>query len=180
MPTAETSRAAYVAVTRHRDDLQIFVAREAVKDFSDSEMGIGRRDGLIEHEKEDKRSADQIIQQLGRSLGRQDEPRNALDVLGIKPNNVQPPEKKAEMSKQQAGGQPQQQKTARPSFVAARFKDMARQPGAAASQQKQEALRADVIPAAAPVRTPLQAPALPPAAPKKRRIEHDHDFGPSL
>ena len=104
MPTAETSRAAYVAATRHRDDLQIFVAREAIRDFADGELGVGRRDGLIEHEKDDKRSDDQIIEQLGRSLGRQDEPRNAIDVIGSKINEIQPPVKEATISKQQAGG----------------------------------------------------------------------------
>ena len=179
MPTAETARAAYVAATRHRDDLQIFVAREAIKDFSDAEIGIGKKAGLVEHEKEDKRTNDQILEQLGRSLGRQDEPRNAIDVLGIKPTAVQPPEKKATDLKQQAGGQPQQQKMVRPNNIAARFKDMARQPGAAASQQKQVAVEAKAMAAAAPIRSPLQAPPPPPAAPKKRR-QIEQDFGPSL
>ena len=134
MPTAETSRAAYVAATRHRDDLQIFVAREAIKDFADSELGVGRRVGLIEHEKEDKRTDDAIIEQLGRSLARQDEPRNALDIMSIKPAEIQPPVKEAAQIKQQAGGQ--QQAVGRPSAVASRFTQMARQPGGAARQQE--------------------------------------------
>lgn len=180
MPTAETSRAAYVAATRHRDDLQIFVAREAIRDFADGELGVGRRDGLIEHEKDDKRSDDQIIEQLGRSLGRQDEPRNAIDVIGSKINEIQPPVKEATISKQQAGGQ---QVAGRPSPIAARFIDQARQPGVATRQQ--EAQGADTM--GLPVQTQGQVPVSQPVVGRPRmkiKRQHDHgrglDLGPSL
>ena len=182
MPTAETARAAYVASTRHRDDLQIFVAKEAIKDFADSEIGVGRRDGLIEHEKEDKRSDDDIIAQLGRSLARQDEPRNALDVLGQKINEIQPPIRMSPPSKQQAGGQ--QQAVGRPSAVASRFTQMARQPGAA-TQTAKEALGTGAMQAREQTQQPVQATSQQIGRPKvKIKRQHDHgrglDLGPSL
>ena len=89
MPTAESRRAAYVAATRHREDLQIFVAREAVKGFPDAEMKIGRA-GLIEAEARDLRSDDEIIANLAKALARADEPRNALDAMGISINTIMP------------------------------------------------------------------------------------------
>jgi hypothetical protein len=157
MPTAETSRAAYVAATRHRDDLQIFVAREAIKDFADSELGVGRRVGLIEHEKEDKRTDDAIIEQLGRSLARQDEPRNALDIMSIKPAEIQPPVRVRQS-------------------VASRFIAQARQFSPATSQK--DALGPDATRLPSPSQEPVQATKPPPAARKIRRVERD--FGPSL
>ena len=180
MPTAETARAAYVAATRHRDDLQIFVAREAIRNFSDDEIGVGRRDGLIEHEKEDKRSDDQIIEQLGRSLARQDEPRNALDVIGSKINEIQPPMKISPEIKQQAGRA--QQAVGRPS-VAARFIDQARQPGAATRQQ--EAQGADVMQAREQTQQPVPASQPVVGRPKIKINKNmgygrEIDFGPSL
>ena len=182
MPTAESARAAYVASTRHRDDLQIFVAREAIRDFADSELGVGRRDGLIEHEKNDQRSDDQILEQLGRSLARQDEPRNALDVIGQKIGEIQPPVEMSPPSKQQAG-RAQQQGVGRPSAVASRFTQMARQPGAATSQQ--EAHGADAMQARE--QTQQQMPATRPVVgrprikiKKERNFGREIDFGPSL
>ena len=182
MPTAESARAAYVASTRHRDDLQIFVAREAIRDFADGELGVGRRDGLIEHEKEDKRSDDDIITQLGRSLSRQDEPRNALDVIGQKLDEIQPPVKEATISKQQAGGQ--QQAVGRPSHVASRFIDQARQPDVATRQQK-EALGADAT--GLPVQTQQPGAVSQPVIgrprikiKKERNFGREIDMGPSL
>ncbi|CAG4913165.1 unnamed protein product [Acidocella sp. C78] len=183
MPTAETARAAYVAATRHRDDLQIFVAKEAIKDFADDELSVGRRDGLIEHEREDKRSDDQILEQLGRSLARQDEPRNALDVIGIKPTEIQPPVKEATISKQQAGGQ-HTKDMGRPSPMAAQFIDHARQPAPATSQQK-EALGADAHGLPVQTQEPVQASKPVIARPKikvkkSRGVGREIDFGPSL
>ena len=181
MPTAESARAAYVASTRHRDDLQIFIAREAVKNFADSELGVGRRDGLIENEKEDKRSDDQILEQLGRSLARQDEPRNALDVIGSKINEIQPPMKMSPEIKQQAGRE--QQAVGRPS-IASRFIDQARQQGAA-TQTAKEAQGADAT--GLPVQAQQQMPATRPVVGRpKIKINknmgygREIDFGPSL
>ncbi|EGO96282.1 hypothetical protein APM_0898 [Acidiphilium sp. PM] len=181
MPTAETSRAAYVAATRHRDDLQIFVPKEAIKDFGDSELGVGRRDGLIEQEKEDKRTDDQILEQLSRSLARQDEPRNALDVIGIKPTEIQPPVKQADLIKQQAGGQ--HTNMGRPSAVASRFIAQARQPSPATSQQ--EAQGADATGHPAQTQEPVQATKPVMARPKikikqSRGFGREIDLGPSL
>lgn len=181
MPTAESARAAYVASTRHRDDLQIFVAREAIRDFADGELGVGRRDGLIEQEKEDKRSVDDIITQLGRSLSRQDEPRNALDVIGQKLDEIQPPVKEATISKQQAGGQ--QQAVGRPSAIAGRFINQARQPGAA-TQTAKEAQGADAT--RLPGQTQQPVPASQPIGrprikvKKERNFGREIDMGPSL
>ena len=182
MPTAETSRAAYVAATRHRDDLQIFIAREAIRDFSDDELGVGRRSGLIEQEKEDKRSDDQILEQLGRSLGRQDEPRNALDVLGIKAGEIQPPIKMSPEIKQQAGGQ--QQAVGRPSSIASRFIDQARQP-MQATQTAKEAQGADAIQAREQTQEPGAVSSQPIGRPrvkinKNKGYGREIDFGPSL
>lgn len=81
MPTVETARAAYVAATRHRDDLQVFIAREAVKDFADGEIGVGRRAGMVEGERADQRTDADLIAQMAQSLARRDDPRNALDVF---------------------------------------------------------------------------------------------------
>ena len=89
MPTAESRRAAYVAATRHREDLQIFIAREAVKGFPDAEMKIGHA-GLIEAEARDLRSRDEIIANLAKALARADEPRNALDAMGISMGGIAP------------------------------------------------------------------------------------------
>ena len=89
MPTAESRRAAYVAATRHREDLQIFIAREAVKGFPDAEMKIGRA-GLIEAEARDLRSRDEIVAHLAKALARADEPRNALDAMGISMDGIAP------------------------------------------------------------------------------------------
>ena len=89
MPTAESRRAAYVAATRHREDLQIFIAREAVKGFPDAEMKIGRA-GLIEAEARDLRSRDEIVAHLAKALARADEPRNALEAMEISINTIIP------------------------------------------------------------------------------------------
>ena len=89
MPTAESRRAAYVAVTRHREDLQIFIAREGVKGSPDTKMKIGRG-GLIEVEAQDLRSHEEIIDRLAQTLARADEARNAIDVMGIAIEGIVP------------------------------------------------------------------------------------------
>ena len=183
MPTAESARAAYVAATRHRDDLQIFVAREAIKDFADSELGVGRNVGLVEHEKEDKRTDEEILAQLGRSLARQDEPRNALDVIGSKINEIQPPMKTVTEIKQQ-GGRAQQQSICRQSPIASRFIDQARQPGAATKQDFAQGADATRLTGQTQGQVPVSQPVI--GRPRNMKIKinkgygREIDMGPSL
>ncbi len=183
MPTAESARAAYVAATRHRDDLMIFVAREAIRDFADSELSVGRRDGLIEHEKNDQRLDDQILEQLGRSLARQDEPRNALDVIGSTIHEIQPPMKISPELKQQAGGQ-HTINAGRPSPMAARFTQMARQPATTQSQQEAQGADATRLTGQTQGQVPVSQPVI--GRPRNMKIKinkgygREIDMGPSL
>ena len=75
-----------MAMTRHRDDLAVFVDRSALPNYADATMNIDRR-GLIDPEQPlDDRSDMEIAAAIGRSMERATAPRNALDVLGLPPS----------------------------------------------------------------------------------------------
>jgi conjugative relaxase-like TrwC/TraI family protein len=79
----EDSRSALVAMTRHRDELAVFVDRSSLPNYADAAMNISRQ-GLADPEPPvDDRSAMEIVAALGKSMERVKVPRNALDVLGM-------------------------------------------------------------------------------------------------
>jgi len=87
----EDSRSALVAMTRHRDELAVFVDRSSLPHYGDVPMNVGRR-GLIDPEQPvDDRSDAEIVAAMGKSVERVTAPRNALDVLGLPtlPQNTQ-------------------------------------------------------------------------------------------
>lgn len=89
LPSHEDSRAALVAMTRHRDDLRIFVDRASLPNYNDVGMRLSRN-RLIDHEQPpDQRSDMEIVSAIGRSMQRKAVPRNALDIIGLPPYPVQ-------------------------------------------------------------------------------------------
>lgn len=87
----EDSRSALVAMTRHRDELAVFVDQSSLPHYGDVPMNVERR-GLIDPEQPvDDRSDAEIGAAMGKSVERVTAPRNALDVLGLPtpPQNVQ-------------------------------------------------------------------------------------------
>lgn len=83
LPSHEDSRSALVAMTRHRDELEIFVDRSALPNYSDVVMNVGRA-GLADPEQPvDVRSYMEIVAAIGKSMERVVAVRNALDVIGL-------------------------------------------------------------------------------------------------
>ena len=86
----EDRRSALVAMTRHRDELAVFVDRSALPNYRDAAMEVGQ-DGLVDPEQPvDDRSDMDIVAAMGRSMERVTAPRNALDVLGLPPSVTLP------------------------------------------------------------------------------------------
>ncbi len=79
----EDSRSALLAMTRHRDDLKVFLDRSAQPNYGDMPMNVGRH-GLVDPgQSVDDRGDMEIIAAIGRSMERVITPRNALDILGL-------------------------------------------------------------------------------------------------
>ena len=83
--SAESARASYVALTRHREDLQIFISRETVRNYGDISLSVGAAGLQDADDIADDRTDVEIIKIVGKSLSRQDESRNALDMLAKTP-----------------------------------------------------------------------------------------------
>jgi hypothetical protein len=70
-------------MTRHRDDLKVFVDRSALPNYDVMPMHVGRH-GLADLEQSSDGGSDkEIIAAIGKSMERTTAPRNALDVLGL-------------------------------------------------------------------------------------------------
>jgi len=81
----EDSRSALVAMTRHRDELVVFVDRSALPNYGDVAVNVSRT-GLADPEQPvDDRSDAETVAAIGKSMERVTAPRNALDVLGLPP-----------------------------------------------------------------------------------------------
>jgi hypothetical protein len=79
----EDSRSALVAMTRHRDDLSVFVDRSALPNYADAAMNITRH-GLVDPEQPlYERSDMEVVAAIGKSMERVVAARNALDVIGL-------------------------------------------------------------------------------------------------
>ena len=79
----EDSRSALVAMTRHRDELAVFVDRSSLPHYGEVVVNVGRG-GLVDSEQPvDDRGDAEIVAAIGKSMERVTAPRNALDVLGM-------------------------------------------------------------------------------------------------
>ena len=79
----EDSRSALVSMTRHRDDLRVFLDRSALPNYGDMSMNVDPH-GLVDPEQPlDGRRDMEIVTAVGKSMKRTAAPRNALDVLGL-------------------------------------------------------------------------------------------------
>ena len=81
LASAESARASYVAMTRHRDSLKIFIARETIRNYGDVSLAVGAAGLRDADDLDDDRTDEDIVKVVGKSLSRPDDPRNALDVL---------------------------------------------------------------------------------------------------
>ena len=83
----EDSRSALVAMTRHREDLQVFIDRSALPRYGDVPVTVGRHGMTDPEDPEDSRDDMEIVAAVGRSMERPVAPRNALDVIGLEKVN---------------------------------------------------------------------------------------------
>lgn len=79
----EDSRSALVAMTRHHDDLKVFVDLSALPDYQGLTMNLGRAGLADPGQLVDDRSDMEIIAAIGRSMEWVSAPRNALDSLSL-------------------------------------------------------------------------------------------------
>ncbi len=90
--TAEASKAAYVAMTRHRDNLLVYISRETVPLRAPDVTLRVSRTGLRDAEDPiDDRSDFDIIKIVGKSLSCPDELRNAVDAAAAYAAEIAPP-----------------------------------------------------------------------------------------
>lgn len=88
----EDARSALVAMTRHRDELKVFVDRSALPPRGEATMSVGRKGMADPDHDADERSDDDIIAAVGKSMERTTAPRNALDVVGMPEPGGMPPQ----------------------------------------------------------------------------------------
>jgi conjugative relaxase-like TrwC/TraI family protein len=79
----EDSRSALVAMTRHRDDLTVFVDLSTLRNYGGVTMNVSRAGVAAPEQLEDDHSDMEIVAAIGRSMERVTAPRNALDILGL-------------------------------------------------------------------------------------------------
>ena len=82
-----TVHAAQGAMTRHREDLQVFIDRSALPRYGDVPVTVGRHGMTDPEDPEDSRDDMEIVAAVGRSMERPVAPRNALDVIGLEKVN---------------------------------------------------------------------------------------------
>jgi ATP-dependent exoDNAse (exonuclease V) alpha subunit len=82
LASLEDSRSALVAMTRHRDELRVFVDRAGLPHGNDAAMNISRNRLTDPEQPADERSDSEIVAAIGRSMERVTAPRNAFDVIG--------------------------------------------------------------------------------------------------
>lgn len=83
LPSHEDSRSALVALTRHRDDLRIFVDRASLPNHADAALRLNGSELVDPEQPADQRGGREIIGAIGRSMQRKTVPRNALDIIGL-------------------------------------------------------------------------------------------------
>jgi len=83
LPSHEDRRSALVAMTRHTDQLSVIIDRSAVPRPTEASLSVGQSNMADPDEAPDERSADEIIEAVGRSMQRDTRPRNALDLIGM-------------------------------------------------------------------------------------------------
>ncbi|GAN81456.1 MobF family relaxase [Acidocella aminolytica] len=77
----EDRRSALVAMTRHRESLEVFIDKSSVPRFEDSVLNVSKHAMEDPVQAEDMRSDTAIATIVGKSMERVTRPRNALDVL---------------------------------------------------------------------------------------------------
>ncbi len=82
LASLEDSRSALVAMTRHRDELRVFVDTAGLPHGNDAAMNISRNRLTDPEQPADERSDSEIVAAIGRSMERVTAPHNAFDVIG--------------------------------------------------------------------------------------------------
>ena len=88
--SAKSARASYVALTRHRENLNIYISRETVRTYGDISLSVGAAGLQDAEDTDDDRTDEDIVKIVGKSLSRLDDPRNALDIMA-KPSTSKAP-----------------------------------------------------------------------------------------